>query len=625
MAFNRLFPADYVFQTLDGQDPAAAGVVYFYTNNTNNLATVYTDAAGATPASNPLTLGSDGRLPNEVFSSATLRVKLLDSLGAQIFQKDDVASSSADDGSDGVGFIHTGSGAISRTVQDRLRDTRHVTDHGAIGDGSTDDRTEFNAMAADYIVPPGTYRIISNLTISYSVQFLPGAKLSIDSGVTVTFTKQPLAGDWQIFSGSGAVAGLRWCSDIWWGAAVDDSTDDVSAAQKAANSMTKGTLYLPTGFRKWSSAVTVPARVSVIGAGKESTKVTLTTDSHGILLAAGADDIRVADLWIYGSYVATDDDFHAVTTESTAANDNFRVENCRLENMVGEGVNCTTSDTTIRITGNDIVGCRNGISLFKGSTRATVMNNTVTNCRSNGIQVDDATAVDSSGTSSPNTETIIMGNHVASNCQVNSGAGIVYSGSRRAVISNNTVKANGVTGSVVAWGIICNSGQDDFNLGSFVSVVGNVISENFGAGGIKFEGVRGSAVVGNTLYSNWVWNSVLSTCPEIDILHDGTNTTQVNHIGDNVIWNPGGGPYADIGIRIAASVNATSLGANQIVGITTDVDNNASTGVTTWRAPTMGTKPSWDAGFRGRVHFDTNDDKLYVANASAWVVVGTQS
>ena len=168
MALNRLFPAAYVFESANGQEPAASGVIYFYVNNTTTLATVYTDVAGGTPASNPLTLGSDGRLPNEVFTSATLRVKLLDSLGAQIFQKDDVTPPagfgelSASSGSSLVGFIHSGAGAVATTLQARGRKVIYATDYGATGDGATTDTTTLQAAltaAAGYtlVIPSGTY------------------------------------------------------------------------------------------------------------------------------------------------------------------------------------------------------------------------------------------------------------------------------------------------------------------------------------------------------------------------------------------------------------------------------------------------------------------------------------
>lgn len=51
-------------------------------------------------------------------------------------------------GSSLVGFIQAGIGAVARTVQDRLRDTVHVKDFGAIGDGASPSADTAAVMAA---------------------------------------------------------------------------------------------------------------------------------------------------------------------------------------------------------------------------------------------------------------------------------------------------------------------------------------------------------------------------------------------------------------------------------------------------------------------------------------------
>lgn len=71
----------------------------------------------------------------------------------------------ADDGSNLVGFLQSGTGATSRTVQNRMRDVVSVKDFGAVGDGSTNDTAAIQA-AVDAVsaagggtvyFPPGTY------------------------------------------------------------------------------------------------------------------------------------------------------------------------------------------------------------------------------------------------------------------------------------------------------------------------------------------------------------------------------------------------------------------------------------------------------------------------------------
>lgn len=71
-----------------------------------------------------------------------------------------------------VGFLQSGTGAVSRTVRSKLRDTVSVKDFGAVGDGVTDDTAaintaiaQLNAGAAKALrFPAGVYVISSALT-----------------------------------------------------------------------------------------------------------------------------------------------------------------------------------------------------------------------------------------------------------------------------------------------------------------------------------------------------------------------------------------------------------------------------------------------------------------------------
>lgn len=98
-------------------------------------------------------------------------------------------------GSSIVGFIQAGTGAVSRWVQDKLRETVSVKDFGAVGDGTTDDAAAINAFLAAVaggahgFVPKGTYKFTSALTcaaasdieISGRGQFVyAGASTTID-------------------------------------------------------------------------------------------------------------------------------------------------------------------------------------------------------------------------------------------------------------------------------------------------------------------------------------------------------------------------------------------------------------------------------------------------------------
>lgn len=80
----------------------------------------------------------------------------------------DLASTAAGKGGALVGFKQSESGAVARTVHDKLREFVSVKDFGAVGDGTTDDTAAFAAALAasayEVYVPHGTY-IISGLTV----------------------------------------------------------------------------------------------------------------------------------------------------------------------------------------------------------------------------------------------------------------------------------------------------------------------------------------------------------------------------------------------------------------------------------------------------------------------------
>lgn len=98
-------------------------------------------------------------------------------------------------------FIQGGTGAISRTVQDKLRDIVSVKDSGAVGDGVADDTAAFQSVYNDVAagatmrctVPPGTYRLATSPVIGAGCviwEFDPGAVISGPG--TLPYTSPPI-------------------------------------------------------------------------------------------------------------------------------------------------------------------------------------------------------------------------------------------------------------------------------------------------------------------------------------------------------------------------------------------------------------------------------------------------
>lgn len=79
-----------------------------------------------------------------------------------------VSDLSNDSGSSLIGFIQSGTGAVARTNQDKLRETVSVKDFGAVGDGVTDDTAAIQASvnsATTVYFPPGIYKATTAITL----------------------------------------------------------------------------------------------------------------------------------------------------------------------------------------------------------------------------------------------------------------------------------------------------------------------------------------------------------------------------------------------------------------------------------------------------------------------------
>lgn len=156
-----LFPAPFSVYFDDDGNPLSGGKVYTYEANSETPLATYSNAAG-TLNTNPVTLDAAGRADIWFDGSKLYKIVLKTSTGTTIKTVDYVGSTS-----DGISFLQSGSGAVSRTVQSKLRDTVSVKDFGAVGDGVTDDTAALNAAFAKVgytvLMPKGTYLITSNL------------------------------------------------------------------------------------------------------------------------------------------------------------------------------------------------------------------------------------------------------------------------------------------------------------------------------------------------------------------------------------------------------------------------------------------------------------------------------
>lgn len=184
-----------------------------------------------------------------------------------------VSDNAASSGSSLIGFIHSGTGAVVRTIQDKNRESVTVTDFGADSTGSSDSRAAF-ALAntnGPFIIPRGTYKISSNITLTNLVQFDPAALLSIDTGVVVTFAGVISSASTSIFIGLGTVvlSKNQIVFPEWWGAG-----SGVASAVAINKMIVACTTNLPTvyfsGAYLLETNLVVPSNLPILSSASSS-------------------------------------------------------------------------------------------------------------------------------------------------------------------------------------------------------------------------------------------------------------------------------------------------------------------------------------------------------------------
>jgi hypothetical protein len=173
-------------------NPLAGGKLYTYAAGTTTPLATYTDYGGGTANSNPVVLNARGEA-SVWFGTSQYKLKLTDADDVEVYTVDnlngpDVATLAllaASSGSSLIGYINSGTGAVARTVQDRLRDYISVKDFGAVGNGSTNDVTAIQAAinAAAARPPSGGSSGLGG--ISGATVYFPSGVYRINSGITI--------------------------------------------------------------------------------------------------------------------------------------------------------------------------------------------------------------------------------------------------------------------------------------------------------------------------------------------------------------------------------------------------------------------------------------------------------
>ena len=211
--------------------PLSGGLLYTYAAGTTTPAATYTSSSGATANSNPIVLDSAGRPSSEIWltTGSSYKFVLQTSLAVQIGSWDNIPGvndfsalttqlanqTDATLGDALIGFKQANtsgliSGAVGRTVHQKLQDLVSVKDFGATGNGTTDDTTAIQAAiyyaqtnGGCVYLPAGVYIISNSLNVQINSGGLPYKRPSIrGDGVGATTILQTANASGLVINGS---------------------------------------------------------------------------------------------------------------------------------------------------------------------------------------------------------------------------------------------------------------------------------------------------------------------------------------------------------------------------------------------------------------------------------------
>lgn len=165
----------------DNGRPLIGGRLFTYQNGTTTPAPTYKDEAGTILNTNPIILDARGEAVVHLQPSQVYRFVLQNRFGSLIWSQDGVtgtassasfldfvASLLANTGAALIGYIHNATGALRRTVLDRLRERLSVKDFGAVGNGVADDTAALTlafSVGRRLFIPEGTYKVMGSIPL----------------------------------------------------------------------------------------------------------------------------------------------------------------------------------------------------------------------------------------------------------------------------------------------------------------------------------------------------------------------------------------------------------------------------------------------------------------------------
>ena len=356
-------------------DPLSGGKLHTYIAGTSTNKASYSEKTCTTANTNPVVLDSNGEA--DVYLCGTYKLVLKDSADVTLWTLDNIdgGTASFDD------FRYPDSNAADQGVTGDSNTIKYyVDDIGATKTATIYLRHNSGSDTTTYTLSTDE-TITSNITLEFS----PGALLSIDSGKTLTVDGSVIASSaQQIKSGAGTIKGNTRVSYVyphWVGAVGDGVTNDRAALEEAEIWATDASipLFIPGGFTfLTSSGLTTSA--SIHGTGTIDSDD--TTGDHTINV--DADGLTIKDITVLGGAGGS-----GIYIDQA----NIIVENVRISGTFNSGIGVYHSGATnIILRGNIISNATSttgdGILVFNGAERVTITGNNIYDVTRIGIAID---------------------------------------------------------------------------------------------------------------------------------------------------------------------------------------------------------------------------------------------
>ena len=464
-----------------------------YVAGTSTAATLYSDN-GITPLANPFLSSSTGQVAfyaaNGTYDLVVSKIGYL-TVTISAIELDDLMAPS---GSNSVGYLPAGTGAVATTVQTKLRESVSVKDFGAVGNGVTDDTAAIQQAftAATAFVPKKTVFFPAGIYVINPLTLIDPFGCSIDGdGQNVSIIKPSVLN-------TGVVTAYQ---HIVYNT---DSNFTVSNIQIDLTNVTLTGVY-PSLQRSYHLLAYNCTNWSI-----RNCSFTGISNNHIGVYANG------------GNY--------------------WEITDCYFENLVpsiqySQAINIQEYSGTHRVLNNVM----NGTGLFSNSGDGLVSNNVTYNisfgaglafgtfidCKNNvitnnhctgGFGSPDVNATYTSGIENWGSDSIISGNY----CANNSGSGISHGGYRGVVSGNICLNnAQGGTGlnGITVYSILApstTSGSNNVITGNLYSDTQAVKTQAYGYREAGAGTIVNMLVHGNYFYNNLTGDQyTVQTTPQV--------------------------------------------------------------------------------------------------------------